>query len=92
MARKAYARIGIFPPGMREQNPGASPPIILRVEGRSMKQAVANAKRTIKRHLKNIEQGFYRRGVFHPIRASSDYSPGRAGETRKKKAKRRKKR
>lgn len=28
----------------------------------------------------NVAEGFYRDGVFHPIRGSSDYNPKRAGE------------
>ena len=32
-----------------------------------------------RRH-RNVQEGFYRDGVFHPIRASSDYSAVRAGE------------
>lgn len=43
----------------------------------------------------NVEQGFYdRKGRFHPIRSSSDYSGSRAGEGRRKKrkAKRRRRR
>jgi len=35
---------------------------------------------------KNIEQGYWvqvgRRRVFHPIRATGDYSPSRAGESK----------
>jgi hypothetical protein len=31
---------------------------------------------------RNITEGFYSGGVFHPIRAASDYDPGRAGEGR----------
>jgi len=45
-----------------------------------------------KKSAKNVAMGFHDlRGVFHPIRASADYDPGRAGESggtrRKKKAK-----
>lgn len=29
---------------------------------------------------RNIEQGFWANGVFHPIRASSDYNPKRGGD------------
>jgi len=28
----------------------------------------------------NVERGFWRGGTFHPIRASRDYEPSRAGE------------
>lgn len=38
--------------------------------------------------VKNVAMGFYdSNGIFHPIRASDDYSRARAGEGRKKKAK-----
>jgi hypothetical protein len=37
---------------------------------------------------RNISQGFHdAKGVFHPIRAATDYDPGRAGEGSRKKAK-----
>ena len=40
----------------------------------------------------NIAAGFHdEEGQFHPIRASFDYDPGRAGESRRKKAKAKKK-
>jgi hypothetical protein len=32
------------------------------------------------RRRRNIEQGFYAGGVFHPIRSSSDYNPKRGGD------------
>ena len=35
----------------------------------------------------NIAEGFYRDGVFHPIRAASDYNVVRAGEARSSSAK-----
>ena len=41
---------------------------------------------TTRRRARNIAAGFYdEEGVFHPIRASRDYSPGRVGEKKKKK-------
>jgi hypothetical protein len=36
---------------------------------------------------RNIAMGFWDGGIFHPIRASSDYSRSRAGEGRTKRAK-----
>lgn len=54
------------------------------------------ARRKMREHMKrhhNVEMGFYdKKGTFHPIRASSDYSGGRAGEGRKKKSRKAKKR
>jgi hypothetical protein len=48
--------------------------------GRSLKRTTATGKR-LKRK-RNISEGFYdASGVFHPIRAASDYSPSAAGET-----------
>ena len=55
------------------------------------------ARRTAKNE--SVAMGFWRGGVFHPIRASDDYDPEAVGETRqyaktkkkKAKAKRRKK-
>jgi hypothetical protein len=32
------------------------------------------------RRKRNIEQGFWANGVFHPIRSSSDYNPKRGGD------------
>ena len=32
------------------------------------------------RRRRNVEQGFYADGVFHPIRSSSDYNPKRGGD------------
>jgi hypothetical protein len=32
------------------------------------------------RRKRNIEQGFWSNGVFHPIRSSSDYNPKRGGD------------
>lgn len=46
--------------------------------------------RSVSKHKprKNIFAGFYDEdGIFHPIRASADYSASRAGETRKRKRK-----
>ena len=30
--------------------------------------------------VKNVAMGFWRNGIFHPVRASHDYDPERAGE------------
>jgi hypothetical protein len=54
--------------------------IRLHATGTTKKKAVANGRRMVKRHMKNIEQGFYAGGIFHPIRGSSDYDSSRAGE------------
>lgn len=52
--------------------------------GKSYKKALAAGRR----YLKNIAAGFYDEdGIFHPIRASYDYSPGRAGEARRRRPK-----
>jgi len=54
---------------------------------RSVKRAAPRraAKRTVKRR-SNVAAGFVDdMGVFHPIRASYDYDPGRVGEGRKRK-------
>lgn len=56
------------------------PVAVISVRGRSKKHAVANANRVLRKHFKNVTAGFYRGGVFHPIRASEDYRPSRAGE------------
>jgi hypothetical protein len=54
--------------------------------------STAAASRYFKRH-HNVEQGFYdSKGVFHPIRASRDYSASRAGEGRHRKSRKSKKR
>jgi hypothetical protein len=54
----------------------------------SKKSACAKASKFFRRQ-RNVAQGFYdSKGVFHPIRASSDYSASRAGETGRKKKKR----
>lgn len=50
--------------------------------GRTIKAAKSAARRYFGRK-RNVEMGFYdRRGIFHPIRASSDYSAAAAGEGR----------
>jgi hypothetical protein len=59
-------------------------PATVNIHGKTKKKAVANGRAFVKKYMKNIEQGFYAGGVFHPIRGSSDYSPSRAGEGRKK--------
>jgi hypothetical protein len=62
-------------------------------------RAVAGRKvggRFVRNPKRNVAAGFYdEEHIFHPIRASYDYDPGRAGESRrprKKKAKAAKKR
>ena len=56
--------------------------------------STAAASKYFRKHHRNIAEGFYdRKGVFHPIRASSDYSSSRAGEgKRRRKAKKSRKR
>lgn len=49
-------------------------------------RAVNRGRRTNRRR-RNIAAGFWDDSGFHPIRASYDYSPSRAGETRKPKRK-----
>jgi hypothetical protein len=50
-------------------------------EGRTKRAAKANVKRHAKSLLRrNVQAGFYDSTGFHPIRASADYSAGRAGE------------
>jgi hypothetical protein len=49
--------------------------------GKSKKAAKAHVRRIANAYLrKNIVAGFYDATGFHPIRASADYSAGRAGE------------
>jgi hypothetical protein len=48
-ARKAGARVRI-----RIGNPGVAPPVVISIPGKSKKAAAANAKRFIKRHMKNF--------------------------------------
>lgn len=51
-------------------------------------KSVKEAERIGTRALKNIAEGFYdKKGIFHPIRHSADYSPAAAGETGRKKRK-----
>lgn len=52
--------------------------------GKSLKQAVARNRRAMGdiARKRNIEMGYWDGGIFHPIRASSDYSGARAGEKR----------
>ena len=61
------------------------PVATLSFSGRSRKQAVAKARRFLRTRMKNISEGFYRDGTYHPIRSAVDYSPARAGEGRKAK-------
>jgi hypothetical protein len=63
-------------------------PATVNIFGKTKKKAVANGRHFVKKYMKNIEQGFYAGGVFHPIRASSDYSARRAGEAGKTRARR----
>lgn len=71
--------------GGRTQNPVGTATF----HGKSYKAANAAGRR----YLRNIAAGFYDEdGVFHPIRASYDYSPSRAGEKRRRAPKRRAKR
>jgi hypothetical protein len=49
--------------------------------GRAIGRA-SNPRRRARRR-KNVAEGFYNATGFHPIRASYDYSPGRAGEKRR---------
>lgn len=48
------------------------------------KQKAENSARSFARR-KNVFAGFHDDTGFHPIRASADYSPSRAGESRKRK-------
>lgn len=58
--------------------------VTVRVRGKSRKSAMSRANSFRRTHLKNIMAGFYDEdGIFHPIRASKDYSPSRAGEGRR---------
>jgi hypothetical protein len=56
--------------------------------GKSIKQAMSCNRRAVGDFAKkrNIAMGFWDGGVFHPIRASKDYSASRAGEGRSKRA------
>lgn len=45
-------------------------------------QIGATVKRRNTKRRRNVEMGFYSGGVFHPIRASSDYSRTRGGDWR----------
>mgnify|MGYP001596291985 CR=1 FL=1 len=59
--------------GGRSQNPVGTATFL----GKSYKKALAAGRR----YLRNVAAGFYDAdGVFHPIRASYDYKPSRAGE------------
>lgn len=50
------------------------------------------ARKRTKKRRRNISEGFYADGVFHPIRSASDYDGSRAGEgTRKRKPAKKKK-
>lgn len=70
----------------RERNPKKKPLATFSISGPTLKKAVSRAKSFLRKRLKNVEQGFYAGGIFHPIRASADYSGGRAGEGRSKRA------
>ncbi len=56
------------------------------IHGKTRAAAKRNATRFVKRHMKNIEQGFFEGGIFHPIRGSRDYDLPRAGEGRSRRA------
>ena len=56
-------------------------PATVNIFGKTKKKATANGRRFVKKYMKNVEQGFFADGIFHPIRASSDYSGRRAGES-----------
>lgn len=58
------------------------------IHGKTKAAAKRNATAFKKKYMKNVEQGFYAGGIFHPIRASRDYSSARAGEGRSSKARR----
>ena len=75
-------RLKIFPKGSNPRKRGGPKPIVINVSGGSLQKAKARLSRFLKRHIKNVEMGFYRGGVFHPIRASKDYSRAQAGEGR----------
>lgn len=59
------------------------PAIAVRKVGRKL-QILKNPR------VKNISQGFWADGIFHPIRAAEDYDPRLVGEGGKKRKKRRK--
>ena len=61
---------------MRVGNPSNA--VTITVPAKSERAALARARRFVKHHTKNIEQGFYDETGFHPIRASKDYSEKRA--------------
>jgi hypothetical protein len=63
-------------------------PATVNIHGKTKKKATANGRRFVKKFMKNVKQGFYEGGIFHPIRGSSDYSGRRAGESGKAKARR----
>jgi hypothetical protein len=52
--------------------------------GKSIKQAMSRNRRAVGDFAtkRNIAMGFYEGGIFHPIRASKDYSKANAGEGR----------
>jgi hypothetical protein len=69
----------ILRPKGAKQNPE------MRFTGKTKKAAVGAATTYLRKH-PNITAGFYDEdNQFHPIRASRDYSPSRAGEGRRSK-------
>lgn len=53
----------------------------IHVRGRTKRIAKANATRFMHTRMKrNVAEGFWQGGQFHPIRSSKDYSRPRAGE------------
>lgn len=58
---------------------------LLTAEAKIIARSARSVKRYVKGLEKNVAQGFFDgNGVFHPIRSSSDYDSGTAGETGKK--------
>jgi hypothetical protein len=70
-------------------NPSSGPEVSF---SGSKKKALPKASKFFRR-MKNVAAGFYDEdGIFHPIRASYDYSRKRVGERPKRKSKKRRKR
>jgi len=64
------------------ENPYGGPEFIF---SGSKKNAIAKARKFFRTRMRNVAAGFYDEdGVFHPIRASYDYSARRAGEGSRK--------
>ena len=61
-------------------------PAKIRRDPKTGKIKVQISPRNLKRNPRNVAAGFYdEEGIFHPIRASHDYKPRRAGEKAKRK-------